>query len=77
MSSSDKEKGILIVDRTGSKSRMPTTKQRISDQAPQDFHAFSTRGSKNPNKSSRFENRDITTLFDEVDMSSLPTKSSL
>ena len=77
MSSFDKEKGILRADQTGSKSRMSTTKWRISDQAPQNFHAFSAGGSKNPNESSGFENGDITTLFDEIEMSSSPKRSSL
>nr|POF20545.1 hypothetical protein CFP56_51942 [Quercus suber] len=74
MSSSDKEKGILRAYWTDSKSKMSMTEWRISDQAQQEFHAFIAKGSKNPIKSSGFENG---THFGKVEMSSSPTKSSL
>ena len=74
MSSSDKEKGILRANQTGGKFRMPTKEWRISNQAPQEFHAFTVEGSKNPIKSSRFEKG---AHFDEAEMSSSPTNSSV
>nr|POF05164.1 hypothetical protein CFP56_05764 [Quercus suber] len=75
MSFSEKETGLQSFVRSSSKStKMSMMEWRPFNQASLEFQAFTTGGSKYPNKSSGVEIGDTATHLDEVELTSSPTK---